>query len=352
MTIDNYGNVGIGTTAPSYRLAIEGASGTSQVLNIRNPDASWSQYALIRAQADALDTRFVEFGYYRGTDEASRAFVVRGQSSNTLLTILESSGTVGIGTTSPSTRLHVAGVTTLGGNAIFAADNTYDIGASGATRPRAGYFGTNVVIGASATPSGVSTANPRVFGVGTNWTLIGADNVTDVTTKVGAWGIAHYTNTEEPVTLVYGSSTVSGSGVNIGGGLSNGNSATLVSIYTAADNTTLTGTQRWYWNYLGHYIPAADNTYDFGSSSNQIRDAYLSRSVIISQAAIPAGGVAGRGLSFSSTTNFGVFFGSGAPTLSAAKGSLYLRSDGSGTGDRMYVNTDGSTAWTAVTTAA
>jgi hypothetical protein len=68
--------------------------------------------------------------------------------------------------------------------------------------------------------------------------------------------------------------------------------------------------------------------------------------------AIPAGGTAGSGLLVSSATNFGVFFGSGAPSLSAAKGSLYLRSDGSTTNDRMYVNTNGSTTWTAVTTVA
>ena len=67
---------------------------------------------------------------------------------------------------------------------------------------------------------------------------------------------------------------------------------------------------------------------------------------------IPAGGTAGSGFKLSSTTNYGVFFGSGAPTLSAAKGSLYLRSDGTGTGDRAYINTDGGTTWTALTTAA
>lgn len=73
---------------------------------------------------------------------------------------------------------------------------------------------------------------------------------------------------------------------------------------------------------------------------------------VSNNAAIPAGGTAGLGVKVSSTTNFGVFFGSGAPTLSAAKGSLYLRSDGSGTNGRMYVNTDGSTTWTAVVTVA
>lgn len=68
--------------------------------------------------------------------------------------------------------------------------------------------------------------------------------------------------------------------------------------------------------------------------------------------AIPAGGTAGLGYLFTSTANFGIFPGSGAPTLAAAKGSVYLRSDGTGITDRMYVNTDGSTTWTNVVTAA
>lgn len=68
--------------------------------------------------------------------------------------------------------------------------------------------------------------------------------------------------------------------------------------------------------------------------------------------AIPAGGTAGTGYKFSSTSNFGVFFGSGAPSLAAAQGSLYLRSDGSSTSTRLYVNTDGSTTWTNFVSAA
>jgi len=72
---------------------------------------------------------------------------------------------------------------------------------------------------------------------------------------------------------------------------------------------------------------------------------------ILSGTAVSAGGTAGAGYKFSSTANLGVFFGSGAPTLSAAQGSLYLRTDGTTTNNRMYVNTNGSTTWTAVTTA-
>lgn len=68
--------------------------------------------------------------------------------------------------------------------------------------------------------------------------------------------------------------------------------------------------------------------------------------------AIPAGGTAGVGVTFSNTSNFGTFFGSGAPSLAAAKGSLYLRSDGSTTNDRAYINTNGGSTWTALTTVA
>jgi hypothetical protein len=68
--------------------------------------------------------------------------------------------------------------------------------------------------------------------------------------------------------------------------------------------------------------------------------------------AIPAGGTAGAGYLLSSTANFGIFFGSSTPSLSAAKGSLYLRSDGTTTNNRAYINTDGGTTWTALTTAA
>jgi hypothetical protein len=54
----------------------------------------------------------------------------------------------------------------------------------------------------------------------------------------------------------------------------------------------------------------------------------------------------------SSTAGLGVYVGSGVPTISAAQGSLYLRTDGSSTSTRAYINTNGSTTWTAITTAA
>jgi hypothetical protein len=73
---------------------------------------------------------------------------------------------------------------------------------------------------------------------------------------------------------------------------------------------------------------------------------------VAADTATTAGGNATPALVFGTTTGFGVYFGSGAPTVSAAQGSLYLRSDGSSTSTRLYVNTNGSTTWTNVTTAA
>ena len=78
---------------------------------------------------------------------------------------------------------------------------------------------------------------------------------------------------------------------------------------------------------------------------------YTGSQLIASATAVPAGGTAGLGYKFSSTSNLGLFFGSGAPTLAAAQGSLYIRTDGSSTSTRLYVNTNGSTTWTNVTTA-
>jgi hypothetical protein len=349
-------------------------------------------------------------------------------------------GSVGIGTTSPSTLLHVAGVTTLGGNLLFSSDNTYDIGASGATRPRTVYTGTSLVVGTFPAGQPVAALN----GYGSSWALTGAASETDAADKAMRLGGAHYSNAEQPVLVLYSYSSVSANSIVIGGGSSAGNAATTVSIYTAANNTTTSGTQRWLWDSSGHFLAGADNTYDIGaSSSSRPRDLHLARNLngagylqagagsyiywsgrslmaspsngvitltnnaetdftrlqfggttssfpaigrngagiwlrladnsnhaslecagisaygeVRSSArlhayfdtAIPAGGTAGVGVRVSNATNFGVFFGSGAPTLSAAKGSLYLRSDGSGATDRFYINTDGGTTWTAGTT--
>lgn len=51
------------------------------------------------------------------------------------------------------------------------------------------------------------------------------------------------------------------------------------------------------------------------------------------------------------TNHPGQYVGTGAPTFTAAKGSQYMRVDGSSSSTRMYINTDGAGTWTNVTTA-
>ncbi len=71
---------------------------------------------------------------------------------------------------------------------------------------------------------------------------------------------------------------------------------------------------------------------------------------VMAASGVTAGGVGA--ISIYGLTAFGIYFGSGAPSVSASKGSLYMRTDGSTTNDRAYINTNGSTTWTAIITAA
>jgi hypothetical protein len=50
----------------------------------------------------------------------------------------------------------------------------------------------------------------------------------------------------------------------------------------------------------------------------------------------------------------GIYVGSGTPNavVTAPKGSLFINTGGSSTSTRLYVNTDGATAWTNFTSAA
>lgn len=69
--------------------------------------------------------------------------------------------------------------------------------------------------------------------------------------------------------------------------------------------------------------------------------------------AVAAGANTQAFVTASSVVNqLGIFYGTGAPTFGAGKGSIYTRTDGTTTITRLYVNTDGGTTWTTITTAA
>lgn len=102
--------------------------------------------------------------------------------------------------------------------------------------------------------------------------------------------------------------------------------------------------------YIATYFVGLANTFTNTNTFAAILGASISLTggaTIFNATAISAGGTAGRGYKFSSTSNFGVFYGSGAPTLAAAQGSIYLRSDGTAS-TGLYTNTDGSTTWSVI----
>ncbi len=76
----------------------------------------------------------------------------------------------------------------------------------------------------------------------------------------------------------------------------------------------------------------------------------VSGTVAVLNATAPVAGGSAAFLA-TSTAGLGVYFGSGAPTVAAAQGSLYLRTDGSSASTRAYVNSDGGKTWVAITTA-
>lgn len=108
-----------------------------------------------------------------------QATLVSGTNIKTINgTSLLGSGDIVISTTDAS-KLPLAGGTMVG-NLLF-TDNTYDIGASGATRPRTGYFGTSVftplIVGGTSTTQSLiykttigigATGADHIFQVGNN----------------------------------------------------------------------------------------------------------------------------------------------------------------------------------------
>jgi len=115
MRIDSSGKVGIGTTSPSAQLEVTSAS--SEVLLLLNGASAKNVYADIDADANRRGViRFQSAGTSqwsvgRGdSDElaASSFHISRGSSGgNNAKFVIDSSGNVGIGTTSPGNKLHV-----------------------------------------------------------------------------------------------------------------------------------------------------------------------------------------------------------------------------------------------------
>lgn len=178
-------------------------------------------------------------------------------------------------------------------------------------------------------------------------------------TQTATAGIGFYAGTVSLPGIYFGTDTATGFyriGLNNTGFAINGTklldlASTSVGITGSLTVSTLTSGRIPLVSTAGLFADSSTITYSAGTIT---LSGLISNGNVVAHAstAIPSGGTTGSGIKVSSATNFGVFFGSSAPGLSAAKGSLYLRSDGTGTNDRAYINTDGSNTWTALVTVA
>jgi hypothetical protein len=106
------------------------------------------------------------------------------------------------------------------------------------------------------------------------------------------------------------------------------------------------------WNNGDVSLTHSANRLDFAGATVYTMDGdlYLSAPFhTFNNIATTAGGHTSAGVTFGSA-NVGIYWGSGAPTITGVQGSLYIRTDG-GANTRLYSNTNGSTGWAAITSA-
>jgi hypothetical protein len=296
MRIDSSGNVGIGTTGPQAKLDIRGADSTSFFKAFETTSANGTRFDIFVNDTDG--SRF----HSTNTAGGSKPFIFTQGAYNTPAERMriDSSGNVGIGTTLTATgpRFVIAGGTlpsannTTDGNAYafqfatnvtgrYATGNTVafmgtyanassiEIGAgqtgSGismhgqaeATNPNTVRFYTNSIERLRITSTGIvgiNTASPSATNGGVDIAsggqslVVGADSSastrTNSTLKISRIGSYHYTNAEEPMAITFAESGSTDNLLHIAGGTGGMNSATQIRFYTAANTTTLTGTER------------------------------------------------------------------------------------------------------------
>ncbi len=202
-TDTNYfgGSVGIGTTAPSdkFHVLISGTAPTlatgnnSDHAGIFQVSGTTGANARVSIVSGNAGSSILELGDNDDSDigailyeQATNRLNFRTNNTNDRM-VIDSSGNVGIGTTSPTHLLDL---------------------------------------------------------IGSVNTLRLSSNLTDATTKEAKITLAHYTNAEEPVMVLYPFSTATENSLWIGGGSASQNALTNIVFATGATTTTTAGTER------------------------------------------------------------------------------------------------------------
>jgi hypothetical protein len=228
MRISSAGNVGIGAT-----------SLTQFNLRISNNITGSTSSQVVRADGTVQSDVTSEAIYFNArTQTAAAAFTLTD-----LVAYGVSQGTIGAGSTVTNQYAYkvdssITGATNNYGfyGNIASGTGRYNFYANGTAD---NYFAGNVGIGTTAPVTKLNLIDALSGGQ-----LLVATNQTNATEKYGTFGTQHYTNAEEPVLGMAVQSNATDNSILIGGALGEFNAATQVRFYTAANNTTVSGSER------------------------------------------------------------------------------------------------------------
>jgi len=194
-----------------------------------------------------------------------------------------------------------AGVTT--GNNVFIGDGSAVRIRANSTGDVGINTGTNTLL---ATGGGLDIASGLLAEVGGANTNSSSGLRTDATSKVFRKGAVHYTNAEEPVGIVMVSSTATSGILNWGGGSTAMNAPTQQRFYTAANNTTVTGTERMRIDSLGQVgLPTT------------VMGRTISVNKLITGATVSYG-ISNAGVTQSDVTSASIYYATNASTAAAS----------------------------------
>ena len=251
MRIDSSGNVGIGTSSPDALLEIESSAGGTS-FSINNTGTSGRQY-ILQSTSSSSSIGGGKFAIYDGDAPAHRF-------------VLDSSGNVGIGTTSPSRDLEVSRA----GNAyIRAVNSTNSVNIDILAASSAAFVGPQ-----SNHPLAFQTNNTERARIDSSGRLLvgttteGQSNADDLTVaSSGHTGITIRSGTANNGSLFFSDGT-SGDAEFRG-----------YVQYNHSDNKLVFGTnaaERMRIDSSGHITPGANGTQDLGSTSKRFANLYTS----------------------------------------------------------------------------
>ena len=280
MCIDSAGNVGIGTSSPSTygKFVVSGASNADTAIFIGNASltgAAPTNKGTVRiidnpsSSTAAGGLEFLTSTYLSGygwkiasLDPGGGVFLTFSTRQNSAswseMMRIDGAGNVGIGTSSPGKKLDVLGQLRISGGVASGyalleygtsatSTNNWHVGSEGdgSFRWYNGTFGAGSekmrITSSGNVGIGTSSPSEKLSVIGK---VLASTTEADATAKQGFFGVLHYTNAEEPFLGVH---HYVANGINtlyLGGGSGSGNAATSIQFYTAANSTTVTGTER------------------------------------------------------------------------------------------------------------